>query len=155
MGGAALCGSDFSVRLFAEADLTECARIFRHAWHAGHPYAPRQLGLAEFRAETVGEVVLVAMSPAEQVLGFTGLQLSGSFVHHLYVDPRFHRCGVGRALLAAAVRIAGGRATLKCQQGNPDALAFYRRLGWTDGETGDSAIGPWVLMRSPEAARLG
>jgi hypothetical protein len=53
----------------------------------------------EFRAETVGEVVLVAMSPAEQVLGFTGLQLSGSFVHHLYVDPRFHRCGVGRALL--------------------------------------------------------
>lgn len=144
-----------SIRPFAEADAAECARIFHEAWAAGHPYAPRNLGLADLRAETAGEVVLVAVSPAEQILGFAGLLVSGKFVHHLYVDPDLHRCGVGRALLGAAVALAGGRATLKCQQRNPDALAFYRRLGWTEGETGDSAVGPWVMLHSPEPDRLG
>ena len=147
--GAAPPGA--SLRLFREGDAADCARIFSEAWHAGHPYAPRQLGLAQFRAETVGEVIIVAVSDAaEHILGFAGLQLSGSFVHHLYVDPEYHGCGVGRALLAGALTIAGGRATLKCQQKNPDALAFYRRLGWTEGETGNSQVGPWVLLRSPE-----
>ena len=143
-----------SLRLFSDPDAAECARIFAQAWRAGHPYAPRQLGLSEFRGETVGEVVIVAVSSAEQILGFAGLYLSCSFVHHLYVDPDFHGCGVGRALLAATVAIAGGRATLKCQQKNPGALAFYRRLGWSDGETGDSPIGPWVMMHSPQAGMV-
>ena len=143
-----------SIRLFAEHDAEECARIFREAWHAGHPYAPRNIGLREFRAETKGEMVVVATAQAERVAGFAGIYLQGSFVHHLYVDPELHGRGVGRALLAAAVAIAGGRATLKCQLRNPDALAFYRRLGWTEGEAGDSAVGPWVMLHSPEPAKL-
>jgi GNAT superfamily N-acetyltransferase len=147
--------SDASIRVYGEADGAECARIFREAWHAGHPYAPRELGMPEFRAETSGEIVLVAVTGNGAVAGFAGVYLPGSFVHHLYVDPLLHRRGIGRALLAAALSVAGGRATLKGQQRNPDALTFYRRLGWTSGETGDSAIGPWVMMHSPEGARLG
>ncbi len=145
--------ADISIRLFAEADAGECARIFREAWHSGHPYALRDLGLAEFRAETSGETVAVATAGG-RVVGFTGIYLPSSFVHHLYVDPESHGRGIGRALLAAAVAIAGGRATLKCQQKNPDALAFYRRLGWTEGETGDSEVGPWVMLHSPDPAKL-
>ena len=45
--------------------------------------------------------------------------------------------------------LAGGRASLKCQLRNPGALAFYRRLGWRDGETGEGEAGPWVRMRFP------
>ena len=145
--------ADISIRLFTETDAAECARIFRDAWHSGHPYAPRDIGLAEFRAETSGETVAVAAGRG-RVVGFTGIYLPSSFVHHLYVDPEWHGRGIGRALLAAAVAIAGGRATLKCQQKNPDALSFYRRLGWTEGETGDSEVGPWVMLHSPDPDKL-
>jgi GNAT superfamily N-acetyltransferase len=70
-------------------------------------------------------------------------------VHHLYVDPSRQGRGIGKALLAAARALAGGQASLKCQTRNVDAIAFYRRLGWRDGETGESEFGPWMRLLSP------
>ncbi len=100
-------------------------------------------------AETRDERLLVAEADGA-VVGFVSLYAPQSFVHHLYVEPAFKGRGIGRALLARAVALAGGRASLKCQLRNADALAFYRRLGWRDDETGDGDAGPWVRMVSPQ-----
>jgi len=37
-------------------DAAACARIFDRAWHAGHPYAPREIDRAAFEAETRGDL---------------------------------------------------------------------------------------------------
>ncbi len=124
--------------------------LFNRAWRAGHPYAPRVVDAAEFQRMTRGERVLVAASASGTPIGFVSIWMDDAFVHHLYVDPDAFGLGAGRALLNAAVALTGGRATLKCQTRNAGAMAFYRRLGWTEGERGEApGTGPWVRLISP------
>jgi ribosomal protein S18 acetylase RimI-like enzyme len=137
------------IRPYIPADAPACVAIFERAWNAGHPYSPRTINAADFAAETADETILVAEDERGHVLGFVSLYKPECFVHHLYVDPAHARNGIGKALLAAAVALAGGQASLKCQTRNAGALAFYRRLGWSDGETGDSDAGPWIRMLGP------
>jgi GNAT superfamily N-acetyltransferase len=138
-----------SIRAFAPADTERCVRLFDRAWHAGHPYAPRRVDRAAFAAETKGEEVLVAVT-AEGIAGFVSLYAPGRFIHHLYVDPDLQGRGIGRALLDRAVKLAGGRASLKCQLRNARAIRFYRRLGWREADTGGDEDMPWVRMLNPE-----
>ena len=65
-----------------------------------------------------------------------------SFVHNLYVEPEVQGAGIGKALLARALALTGGKASLECQSRNPQALAFYRHLGWTPGEEGETGARP-------------
>ncbi len=143
---------DFLIRDFLAGDAEACAAIFDRAWHAGHPYAPRAIDVIVLAAETEGERLFVA-EVAGEIAGFVTLYEPQSFVHHLYVDPARQGRGIGTALLAHAVARAfahgAGRVSLKCQLRNTRALAFYRRLGWREGETGDGEAGPWVRMESP------
>jgi ribosomal protein S18 acetylase RimI-like enzyme len=53
----------------------------------------------------------------------------------LYVDPRHHRQGVGRALLRQAIAAAGSRVEVTVLDGNPAALALYLSEGFTITET--------------------
>jgi GNAT superfamily N-acetyltransferase len=137
------------IRPYSPKDAAACAKIFDRAWHAGHPYAPRRIDAADFAANTRHETILVAEVPPHGVVGFASVYEPASFVHNLYVEPNLHGRGVGKALLARAVLLAGGKASLKCQLRNPRSIAFYRHLGWIAGEEGESDIGPWVLLRSP------
>jgi GNAT superfamily N-acetyltransferase len=141
--------SSFAIRDYEPGDATACAGIFERAWRVGHPYAQRTIDTSVLAQETQGERIFLAESGVHGVAGFVSLYAPQSFIHHLYVDPDLHGRGVGRALLNHALREAGGRASLKCQTRNREALAFYRRLGWRDGETGAGAFGPWVLLHSP------
>lgn len=137
------------IRPYLPTDAAACTRIFDLAWHAGHPYAPRQIDRAAFDRETTGERVAVAEDASGQVIGFVSVHEPARFVHHLYVAPALQGQGVGRQLLAHAVALAGGKASLKCQRRNAEAMAFYARLGWTPGEEGEAETGPWVRMHSP------
>lgn len=137
-----------SIRPYAPADAPACASIFDRAWHSGHAYAPREIGLATLEAETMGETILIAELDGA-VAGFVSVYLPESFVHHLYVDPVRQGHGIGPLLLERAVALAGGRASLKCQTRNARAIAFYHRLGWVEVTAGTSEFGPWVAMRSP------
>jgi GNAT superfamily N-acetyltransferase len=142
----------FSIRPYTTADAAACTGVFSRAWHAGHPYQPRSIGLREFTAETRGERLLVAEAGGE-VVGFVALHLQTRFIHHLYVEPALFRHGIGAALLRAAVALAGGHASLKCQTRNAESMAFYARMGWTKGESGTSPeVGPWVRWVSPGVA---
>ncbi|KAA2236721.1 GNAT family N-acetyltransferase [Salinarimonas soli] len=142
-------GSTHALRPYRDADAPACAGVFDRAWHAGHPYAPRVIDEAVFLRETAGRRLIVAACGADRVLGFAGVHVPGAFVHHLYVDPPRAGGGIGRDLLAAALQLAGGRASLKCRLRNERALRFYEREGWTRGETGFEGGEPWIRLLSP------
>lgn len=72
-----------------------------------------------------------------RVLGF--LALAGVVVEHLYVDPKAHRRGVGRALLGDAKNASPAGVTLWCFQRNTPALAFYAAQGFVVAEHTDGA----------------
>jgi GNAT superfamily N-acetyltransferase len=61
-----------------------------------------------------------------------------AFVEGLVVGATARRCGVGRALMAAAEDWAGGRGAerirLRSGATRADAHAFYRALGYRDGK---------------------
>ncbi len=138
----------YLIRKAADADARACAMIFHRSWQVAFPKVPRAITVDVFRAETKGEEVFVA-EQGEVVLGFVAVHVPGRFIHHLFVEPAFHRGGLGAALLTHAVNHVGGEASLKCGRVNTRALRFYEHLGWRESEEGDDEMGGWVLLLSP------
>lgn len=61
----------------------------------------------------------------------------GIYIQDLYLDPSARGTGLGRALLAAALRVSGeGKAFLRLasHHDNTGAVAFYRHLGFVPSE---------------------
>ena len=86
-------------------------------------------------------------------MAFNGLQ-----VEMLFVEPAYFGKGVGKALLQLAQQRAASKGlplTLDVNEQNPDALAFYRHMGFT--VTGrsplDSAGRPYPLLHMEWQAR--
>ena len=128
-------------------DLPVCAKIFL----AGQPLAyPRQheadFVLSDFEASTREEDLFVA-EVAGRIRGLVAMYRPGCFVHHLYVDPGYHRQGIGLALLALALRHCGGTGELKCDEANRTAHTFYLAAGWRPVGWGWSPSGPWIRFR--------
>ena len=69
-----------------------------------------------------------------RILGIAGFYRAMSFVHSLYVDVRGR--GVGKALLDHLSASAGGVLSLKVQEPNARARAFYAREGFIATERG-------------------
>ena len=140
---------DLRVRPATRADRPRLAEIFLIARrHAFTWIPPERFRLRDFERETEGETLLLAERD-KQIVGFAAVWEPDAFLHHLYVDPEMHRCGIGRALLDEVCRICEKPLELKCQTNNHSALAFYKSLGFTLGESGVSDMGPWVRHREP------
>jgi ribosomal protein S18 acetylase RimI-like enzyme len=96
------------------------------AWRSGLTITPEYID---------SHAVLVAESPAVQppILGVCSLEDRGDHwqIEHLWVDPRAHGSGIGKALVSSALAIAGRShpGTIVCVQSDPHAAGFYRRLG--------------------------
>jgi GNAT superfamily N-acetyltransferase len=127
------------------SDLEICQRVYQIARAAAfHWVDPKRFRLRDFSADTKGEAVAVAEERNLGVVGFVGIWFPEHFIHHLYVLPERHRCGIGKALLSHALGQVGRPARLKCQQRNRNACEFYTHLGWRSGETGYDSIGDWI-----------
>lgn len=76
-------------------------------------------------AERQGEIVGAVLG------GFDGRR---GLVYHLAVAPALRRAGLGRQLMAEVEQRLRGRGCLKAYllvtRDNPEALAFYDRIGW-------------------------
>jgi ribosomal protein S18 acetylase RimI-like enzyme len=92
--------------------------------------------VAELGADVVGFAVL--LQPAQGACELDGL----------FVEPECMGAGVGRALLQDAMRIARERGATRIDVvANPEAVAFYERLGFTGAEQVPTRFGPAQRMR--------
>lgn len=73
------------------------------------------------------ESLLVAFDDKAHAVGFLGAE--GDRVEMLFVAPEVFGSGVGRQLLAYAIRELGARR-LDVNEGNPGARGFYEHLGF-------------------------
>jgi len=149
----------FSIRLSGPQDSAHLLAIWRDAVAATHHF----LDPADFSA--IERLVVNEYLPVAQLhlaidegghpLGFMGL--SGTHVDSLFVAPRHHGRGIGRALLAHALG-DGIELTVDVNEQNGSGAGFYERLGFivTGRSPTDDSGRPYSLLHmrlSIEGAR--
>jgi putative acetyltransferase len=118
------------IRPFNAADLDDLLRAWAAASAVAHPFLTK-----EFLEREREEIASVHLPKAEtwvweadgRVVGF--LSLIGNEVGALFVDPPFHRRGIGRALMDTA-RDARGELEVEVFKANEHGRAFYDRYGF-------------------------
>jgi class 3 adenylate cyclase len=73
----------------------------------------------------------------DQIVGFVGID--GTYLSWLYVDPSYHRQGIGRRLLRLGVQFIGPHAWTVALAGNTRARRLYESEGFQVVDTFDSA----------------
>ncbi|WP_106476369.1 GNAT family N-acetyltransferase [Phytohalomonas tamaricis] len=119
-----------SIRAYQQDDQDRLVEIWLAASRVGHPF----LGIDELVAKS-GELRHVYLPNAEnwvaehddEIVGFIGM-IAG-YIGGLFVDPCWHGCGIGRALVMYAYALKGV-LTLEVYSANQGAVAFYTRLGF-------------------------
>ena len=139
-----------TLRLAAEADVPEIARVFVAAWRAAYPGIVDDRVLVALDETEIAtwirglmrspnQATVVAASRDGRIIGFTRFgedpeDIRRGQVFSLYVDPEEARHGVGRALLLRALDALAEHnsrvVTLWVFEANAAALAFYRSLGF-------------------------
>jgi GNAT superfamily N-acetyltransferase len=112
------------IRRFSPDDLPGVIRISEGLGWDSFPTDPERA----VRALTAPGVTTVVADEAGEVAGFAQLQSDGEIQAHLSViavDPAHRREGLGREMIAEALRLAGG---LRIDLITDDADAFYRAL---------------------------
>lgn len=134
------------VRRATDADWGDITRIFTTVVSTAQWLPEAARAETDFAAASEGEEIWVAERPGVGVCGFISVWRPESFIHHLYIDPRFHRQGIGTALLESLANWLPEPWTLKCAAANTLAFAFYTARGWKQIETGVSENGPYFLL---------
>jgi len=127
-----------------------CADIFTCAWNRTFPNRPRKIRVKEFVMQTKNELVLIA-EKNKKIIGFIAWYEPESFIHHLFIDPKFHRQGVGtKSIQEIIAKTKDAGISLKCNVENLGALSFYKAHQFkTTEEVGEDEFGPWIkLFRS-------
>lgn len=137
------------VRPAEAADLPALRELFLRSRQETFVWQPPGVfQLADFDEQTRDELLLVAEDTREQLAGFVSVWMRDHFIHHLYVDQRSQRRGVGGALLRALPGWQATRFRLKCLRRNESALAFYRACRFVEVGSGTADDGEYVLLES-------
>lgn len=131
---------DLEIRAYRPADDLACRRIAAQAalssYGARMPHLQHLFG--DNRALEPADLRLVALARG-RVAGF--VELVGSHVANLFVDPAAQGRGIGARLLAEAEARIVGDVTLSVFTVNPDARRLYERLGYRVEEDGVASFG--------------
>jgi putative acetyltransferase len=122
------------IRLMRQNEVEAVVLAWRRSRDASRPwlearmsYTPAQ-DLAFFRDVLALECQVWVATERRAVLGLMALR--DAFIEQLYVDPPAQRQGVGRALLAHAMKLRPAGLSLYTLQNNQRARAFYERFGF-------------------------
>ncbi|EAQ66809.1 hypothetical protein MED121_12815 [Marinomonas sp. MED121] len=102
---------------------------------------------SDFSKDTQGERLWVAQDQGE-ILGFIGVWQADHFIHHLYVDQKHYRKGVGKALINKVKSHYQAPLRLKCLVKNDRAIRFYLDHGFQVLSEGLDGFGAYFLMQS-------
>lgn len=106
---------------------------------------PSDFLLEDFDKQTQGEFILIAF--IEDVpIGFISIWMPNNFVHHLYIDQKYQKKGIGTLLLKEAIKYTKFPLTLKCLENNVKAVEFYKRKGFLEKGKGQSENGNYILF---------
>lgn len=134
------------IRPFTEADRPFLRTLFLASRKANwHWLDAESWRLEDFDRVTIGEQIWVALVEGHRA-GFAAVHDNDNFLHSLFVDPAFQRCGVGSALLDVVEARFSGTGALKCLTANRQAQAFYDQRGWVRVGSGESEQGAYLLM---------
>ena len=108
--------------------------------HSAKRFASQAAAAAEYGATAL---FLVAEDSGAIVGHCHAFQDDGFYVDRLHVAPEHKGNGIGRALIrrVEASRLPGERLWLTVLEGNDDAMAFYRRVGFEPCGTTDACGG--------------
>jgi putative acetyltransferase len=119
-----------TIRAYAPQDLGQVLDIWEGASRVAHPFLPESFVVAE--REKVKDVYMPTAASwvweeDDAVVGF--ISLIGDEVGALFVDPKNHRRGIGRALLEFVLH---EHLTLELEvfAENVGAKSFYERCGF-------------------------
>ncbi|MRX41834.1 GNAT family N-acetyltransferase [Flavobacterium sp. LC2016-23] len=131
---------------FRESDLDALRELFLKVRQSTFVWADHSIfDLQDFDIQTKGEYILTALYD-EKVIGFISVWMRDNFIHHLYIDEAFHKLGIGKRLLKAALEQTKFPVMLKCLERNTQAVAFYKKTGFTEKGHGDNENGPYILF---------
>jgi ribosomal protein S18 acetylase RimI-like enzyme len=126
------------IRTFHAADESAVVALWDECrltrpWNDPHKDIARKLAIQSelFLVGVVDEAVIASV-----MAGYEGHR---GWMNYLAVTPRFRGRGYGRALVDHVERLLLERGcpkvNLQVRASNPDALAFYRRLGYVQDES--------------------
>lgn len=115
-------------------ELAECAEIYVGVLRETFTWVPKDRHRKDdFLRAAREEEIYVAVEDG-RILGLAGFYRPQNFLHSLYVTERGR--GVGKALIDYISDIASGPVSLKVQEPNRRAQAFYAREGFQVAERG-------------------
>ena len=119
-----------SIRVYHEDDLDEVMRVWYEASKVGHPFLSEEM-LQEDRQEIINMYIPIARQWVAEVdgaiVGF--IAMIENQVGGLFVDPLWHKKGVGTALIGH-VRPMFPTLTVAVFKENPNAIRFYEKSGF-------------------------
>lgn len=118
------------IRKYQPADCEDVLRVWARASALAHPFLSEEF--LEQERHNIPNVYLPnaetwVWTASERVVGF--ISLLGNEVGAIFVDPEFHRSGIGRALMNQA-RASRGELEVEVFEKNPLGKAFYARMGF-------------------------
>ncbi|KZM38767.1 MAG: GNAT family N-acetyltransferase [Marinomonas sp.] len=102
--------------------------------------------LSDFIEDTKGEKIWLA-EDSSGVLGFIAVWSQDQFIHHLYVDKRAQRKGVGKALIDTVSQFYQQAIRLKCLCNNQNAIQFYQSQGFKELSKGVDKEGDYLFLQ--------
>lgn len=128
-------GADLEIRRATPDELPACADLYVRVLRETFTWLPAERHKrSDFLRAAREEEVYVALE-AGRIVGIAALYRPQEFLHSLYVDSPRGR-GVGKALLDHVAATCRGRLSLKVQEANRRAQAFYLREGFRCVERG-------------------
>lgn len=131
---------------FRKRDLKSLRELFQKVRQNTFVWAdPTTFDLLDFDTQTKGEYILTALYD-EKVIGFISVWMRDSFIHHLYIDASYHRLGIGKMLLKAAIEKTKFPVALKCLEKNIEAIEFYKKIGFIERARDENENGSYILF---------
>jgi GNAT superfamily N-acetyltransferase len=136
-----------SIRQARGDELNSCAALYERVGNATFTWRPKNwFKAADFLRFAKEEAVFIADANG-QILGILSLYRPESFVHCLYVDLPAQGLGVGSALIEHAAKEARGPLSLKVDEPNTRAMAFYEARAFKRRESGEDHGIKWALLK--------
>ena len=128
---------DTQIREARESDVPELEKLFLSVRQETFKWEnPKNFKIEDYKKSTEGEKVFVAEKD-QAIAGFVSIWEADSFIHNLFVYPKYQGVGIGKQLLKKAVESVPHPITMKVVTYNIKACGFYESQGWKKVSTHD------------------